>query len=268
MTSSSMSLRPILALSLGGLLVAACCIAGSLSAAAFGMGGFGGRPMMGGGPMMAPRPGAGMTAPRPGGGIYVGRPPGGGGWPARHPPFVGGGGGGGGYGGGGGGGGSGPVSRGNSGGNRNNGGGGTPQQGNQNFVPNEVITAFAPGATPQAIDQVARRYELTQLDSQSFPLIGTQPVSVAPRRRPYGGQHGPRARRRAHRRQRAAELRFHAAGRDRQDRRRPARRCGAIRFGEIAKRASAASGDRQGCPGCRDRIRKSTQNIRISTAAS
>src|ERR1700722_10097293 len=172
MRNSAMSSRPILALLLGGLLLIAC-IAGSHSAAAFGMGGFGhmggfgGRPMPGGGPMMGPRPGGGMMAPRPGGGIYVGRPPGG--WPSRHPPIVGGGGG---YVGGGSGGG-GPVGRSNSGGNRNNGGGGAPQQGNQNFVPNEVITAFAPGATPQAINQVARRYELTQLDSQSFPLLGT-----------------------------------------------------------------------------------------------
>jgi hypothetical protein len=161
------NLRHFLALSLGGLLLMACGIAGSHSAAAFGMGGFGhmggfgGRPMMGG-PMAGPRPG-------PGGGL-VGRPPGRTGWPSRHPPIVGGGGG---YVGGGGGGG-GPVGPGNSGGNRNNGGGGgTPQQGNQNFVPNEVITAFAPGTTPQAIGLIARRYELTQLDSQSFPLIGT-----------------------------------------------------------------------------------------------
>ena len=168
MRNSAMSSLSILALLLGGFLLTACCIAGSHSAAAFGLGGFGGRPMMGGGPMMAPRPGGGMMAPRPGGGISIGRPPGDGGWPSRHPPIVGGGGGG--YVGGGGGG---PVGRGNSGGNRNNGGGGAPQQGNQNFVPNEVITAFAPGATPQAINQVARRYELTQLDSQSFPLIGT-----------------------------------------------------------------------------------------------
>jgi hypothetical protein len=164
MQSSSMSLRLILALLLGGLLVTACCIAGSHSAAAFGMGGFGGRPMMGG-PMMGPRPGAGMVAPRPGGGISAGRPPGGGGWPGRRPPF---GGGGGGYVGGGS-----PVGSSNGGGNRNNGGGGAPQQGNQNFIPNEIITAFAPGATPQAINQVARRYELTQLETQSFPLIGT-----------------------------------------------------------------------------------------------
>jgi len=163
--------RSILALLLGGLLLTACCIAGSRSAAAFGMGGFGhmggfgGRPMPGGGPMMGPRPGPG---PGPGGGL-VGRALGRGGWPARHPPIIGGGGGGGGYVGGGGG----PVGPGNNGGNRNNGGGGAPQQGNQNFVPNEVVTAFAPNATPQAIALIARRYELTQLDSQNLPLLGT-----------------------------------------------------------------------------------------------
>jgi Subtilase family len=171
MQSSSMSLRPFPALLLGSLLVAGCCIAGSHAAAAFGLGGFGGRPMMGS-PMMGPRPGAGMAAPRPGGGISVSRPPGGGGWPGRRPPYAGGGGGGGGYVGGGGAGG-GQAGPGNSGGNRNNGGGGAPQQGNQNFIPNEIITAFAPNATPQAIGLIARQYELTQLDSQSFPLIGT-----------------------------------------------------------------------------------------------
>jgi len=170
MPNSAMRSRSILALLLGGLLLTACCIAGSRSAAAFGMGGFGhmsgfgGRPMPGGGPMMGPRPG-----PGPGGGL-VGRAPGRGGWPARHPPIVGGGGGG--YVGGGGGSG-GPVGPGNNGGNRNNGGGGAPQQGNQNFVPNEVVTAFAPNATPQAIALIARRYELTQLDSQNLPLLGT-----------------------------------------------------------------------------------------------
>jgi Subtilase family len=166
MRNSAMSSRPILAFLLGGLLLMACCIAGSRSAAAFGMGGFGhmggfgGRPMPGGGAMAGPRPG-------PGGGL-VGRSPGGNGWPSRHPPIVGGGGGGGGYVGGGG-----PVGPGNSGGNRNNGGGGAPQLGNQNVVPNEIITAFAPNATPQAIALIARQYELTQLDSQNFPLLGT-----------------------------------------------------------------------------------------------
>ena len=66
MRKNAMSSRPILALLLGSLLLIACCIAGSRSAAAFGMGGFGhmggfgGRPMPGGGPMMAPRPGGGL----------------------------------------------------------------------------------------------------------------------------------------------------------------------------------------------------------------
>jgi hypothetical protein len=158
MQNSAMSSRPILALLLGGLLLTACCIAGSRSAAAFGMGGFGhmggfgGRPMPGGGAMVGPSPGGG------GGGGLVGRSPGGNGWPSRHPPIAGGGG---------------PVGPGNSGGNRNNGGSGAPQQGNQNFIPNEIITAFAPNATPQAIALIARQYELTQLDSQSFPLLGT-----------------------------------------------------------------------------------------------
>src|SRR5580704_6711834 len=105
MRNSATRSRPILALLLGGLLLTAGCIAGSHAAAAFGMGGFGGRPMMGGGPRMAPRPGGGMP---------VGRPPGGGGWPSRHPPYGGGGGGYVGGGGGGGGGGSGgPVGRSN-----------------------------------------------------------------------------------------------------------------------------------------------------------
>jgi hypothetical protein len=170
MPNSATRSRSILALLLGGLLLMACCIAGSHAAAAFGMGGFGhmggfgGRPMPGGGPMAGPRPGLG-------GGGLVGRVPGRSGWPARYPPIGGGGGGGGG--GGYVGGGGGPAGPGNGGGTRNNGGGGAPQQGNQNFVPNEVITAFAPGTTPQAIGLIARRYELTQLDSQSFPLIGT-----------------------------------------------------------------------------------------------
>src|ERR1700685_1771520 len=96
MRNSPMSSRPIRALLLGGLLLIACCIAGTHSAAAFGMGGFGhmggfgGRPMPGGGAMAGPRPGLG-------GGGLVGRSPGRNGWPSRHPPIVGGGGGGGGY---------------------------------------------------------------------------------------------------------------------------------------------------------------------------
>ena len=46
-----------------------------------------------------------------------------------------------------------------------------PPRGERRFVPNEVIIAFSPNATPQAIERLARRYSLTQLESQRFPLI-------------------------------------------------------------------------------------------------
>jgi Subtilase family len=63
--------------------------------------------------------------------------------------------------------------RGTGGGGGGGGGGGAAQaQANQNFVPNEVVTAFAPGTTPQAINAVAQRYGLTQLETQNFALIG------------------------------------------------------------------------------------------------
>ena len=40
-------------------------------------------------------------------------------------------------------------------------------------MPDEIVTSFAAGTTPQTIAQFAQRYDLTQLESQSFPLIGT-----------------------------------------------------------------------------------------------
>jgi hypothetical protein len=163
-------------------------------AAAFGGFGFGhmgggfGGPGMGMGHGMRPP----MMTPRRGGSTYVGRQPGGtkgnpgggdgGGngnrWPPHHPvighpiivpvpgagtppvatippppppsgtPGLNGGGGGGGA------------------------GGGMPPRGERRFVPDEVITAFAPNATPQAIAQLARRHNLTQLETQSLPLLG------------------------------------------------------------------------------------------------
>ncbi len=73
------------------------------------------------------------------------------------------------------GGGSGAGGRPGVGNSNNNGGGGAgggmPPRGERRFVPNEVIIAFSPSATPQAIERLARRYSLTQLESQSFPLI-------------------------------------------------------------------------------------------------
>ena len=53
----------------------------------------------------------------------------------------------------------------------NNGRSGVPR-GERRFVPDEVITEFLPGASPQAIIQIARRHSLTRLESQSLPLIG------------------------------------------------------------------------------------------------
>jgi len=166
---SNTSLRPIFGLIFCGMLLIAPSVGGLNPAAAFGGfgGGFG---RMGGfGPRAGIHPGARkpmMTQRRGGGGVdRPSRPNGGnvanqgGRWPAHH-GIVGRSRGGGYYGG-------------EGGGNSNNGGGGggMPPRGERRFVPNEVITAFSPNATPQAIEQLARRYSLTQLESQSFPLI-------------------------------------------------------------------------------------------------
>jgi hypothetical protein len=200
MTKRAMRVWPSLLLLLS-LLGTACWTGGSRPAAAFGLKGFrptGGvtRPGFGIGPVRRPPP----PIPPRGGGIGVagghggvpepgyGRPPSsrgpiavigagpgrvhGGGVPepgygrppsSRGPIAVTGAGSGGGVGGG-------------SGGNRNAGGGsnsgGVSTRGEQRFVPGEVITAFVAGATPQAIERIARRYDLTLVESQSFPLIG------------------------------------------------------------------------------------------------
>jgi subtilisin family serine protease len=144
------------------LLLAVSCIGDANPAAAFGMFGFGRGGGFGGGgfgPRPGPPQGAGgwgrMPPPRFGGPPVRGFTPG-------HPP-----------------GGGGPVGGGvvggggsnNGGGNR--GGGATAARGSQPFVADEIITAFAPGTTPQAINQVATRYGLTALETQNFALIGT-----------------------------------------------------------------------------------------------
>jgi subtilisin family serine protease len=69
-----------------------------------------------------------------------------------------------------------PASAGGNGSNNgggNNGASGVPPQGERRFVPDEVVTAFSSSATPQAIDQIARRHGLTQLETQNLPLIGS-----------------------------------------------------------------------------------------------
>jgi hypothetical protein len=170
MRNSSIPTRQILTVLLGGVLVAASSVSHSTSAQAFGLFGFGrggfARPM---GPPLLRRP---LPPPRFGGG-YPGRP----GWggPVRGPII------GGAVGGGivaGGGGSASGKGHGSSGGgnnnNNNSGRGATPvAQTDLPYVPNEVIIAFAPDTTAQAIDQFARRYDLTQAETQNFPLIGT-----------------------------------------------------------------------------------------------
>jgi hypothetical protein len=51
--------------------------------------------------------------------------------------------------------------------------GGMPPRGERRFVPNEVITTFTAGATPQAIEELARRHNVTQLETINLPLLGT-----------------------------------------------------------------------------------------------
>jgi hypothetical protein len=170
MRKCAINSRLMLTVLLCGLLLAATCLDGASPAAAFGMFGFG---RMGG--FHGPAAGGGgqwrrMPAPGPGGGRFAGRNPRGGGWPTRHPPI-----GGGVVGGGviGGTGGRGPNSSSGANNGGNPGRGGVPAQTDQGFMPNEIITAFVPNATPQAIDQMARRYDLTRIESQNFPLIGS-----------------------------------------------------------------------------------------------
>lgn len=60
------------------------------------------------------------------------------------------------------------------GGNGINGGriGGVPPAGEQRFVPNEVLVEFQPRVSPQTIARFARVFNLTQLESRSFALLG------------------------------------------------------------------------------------------------
>jgi subtilisin family serine protease len=49
---------------------------------------------------------------------------------------------------------------------------GVPPRGERRYVSDEIITEAAPNSTPQQIEEIARRYNLTQLESQDFSLIG------------------------------------------------------------------------------------------------
>ena len=52
-------------------------------------------------------------------------------------------------------------------------GSGVPPRGEQRFVADEIVTEISGGATAQAIESIARRYNLTRLESINLPLIGS-----------------------------------------------------------------------------------------------
>jgi len=54
----------------------------------------------------------------------------------------------------------------------NTGSTGVPPRGERRYIPDEIITQFAPATSQSTIDQIARRYDLTLLESQDFSLLG------------------------------------------------------------------------------------------------
>lgn len=175
MRNNSSNAGTTFAVALAGLVLAAAAFAGSSPAAAFGMGGFGhtggfARPTHGPGAgaragMRGRHPGSDRIANTSRGGR---RPPTEGGRTGHHHrigrieidrsggPAL-----------------SAAASNGGGAGG-NGGGGGVPPQGERRFVPNQVIVEFAANASAQAIGRLTRRYSLTELASQTFPLIGAR----------------------------------------------------------------------------------------------
>jgi subtilisin family serine protease len=52
-------------------------------------------------------------------------------------------------------------------------GSGVPPSGERRFVADEIVTEVSGSATPQAIESIARRYNLTRVESINLPLIGS-----------------------------------------------------------------------------------------------
>ena len=52
-------------------------------------------------------------------------------------------------------------------------GSGVPPAGERRFVADEIVTEISASVTPQALELMARRYNLTRLDSINLPLIGS-----------------------------------------------------------------------------------------------
>jgi subtilisin family serine protease len=157
--------RPLAALIFCAVQVFAASLGQSSPADAFGMGGFG---RMGGGFRGPPANGPMRFAPRqyPGRVVGVGRPFGGnrntsngprhpivgtGGPPALGPPLAA----------------RLPVAGGGASGS------GVPPPGERRFVADEIVTEVPASVTPQALESMARRYNLTRLESIDLPLIGS-----------------------------------------------------------------------------------------------
>jgi hypothetical protein len=58
-------------------------------------------------------------------------------------------------------------------GGRGGAGGGMPPRGERRFAPDEVIASFTASATPEAIEQLGRRHNLTPIETINLPLLGT-----------------------------------------------------------------------------------------------
>jgi len=157
--------RPLAALIFCAVQVFAASLGQSSPADAFGMGGFG---RMGGGFRGPPANGPMRFAPRqyPGRVVGVGRPFGGnrntsngprhpivgtGGPPALGPPLAA----------------RLPIAGGGASGS------GVPPPGERRFVADEIVTEVPASVTPQALESMARRYNLTRLESIDLPLIGS-----------------------------------------------------------------------------------------------
>jgi subtilisin family serine protease len=168
MPKHSITLRLIFA-QMCCVLAAVFIVGGPQKAMAFGFGrGFGG-PMMA--RPMGPSPWLRRLPPRRGGPVIGRGMPGPGPEPRpepgpHRPPVIGGGIIGGAIGGGA----AGAATPPSGGGNNS---AGAAARNNLPYIPDEIVVAFAAGTSPQAITQFAGRYNLTQLETQNFALIGT-----------------------------------------------------------------------------------------------
>ena len=133
--------------------------------------------------------------------------------------------------------------------------GGLPAPGERRFVPDEVITEFSANTSPQTINALARRLDLTQLETQSFPLIG----ATLYRWHVGGGRSALSAVSALENQGAVASVQPNYMFSLQEDAaatcRRHAGRSGPIRAEQTANRSGASDCDRKGCPGCGDQFR-------------